>query len=35
MMPSAELVVLPECGHYLVIEQPGKAAEKIVAFIDG
>jgi 3-oxoadipate enol-lactonase len=35
MMPSAELVVLPECGHYLVIEQPEKAAEKIVAFIDG
>jgi 3-oxoadipate enol-lactonase len=35
MLPTAELVVLPDCGHYLVIEQPEKAAEKIVAFISG
>jgi pimeloyl-ACP methyl ester carboxylesterase len=33
MMPSARLEVLPECGHYLVIEQPELAAEKIRAFL--
>jgi 3-oxoadipate enol-lactonase len=32
-METAELVVLPDCGHYLVIEQPEAAAEKIVGFI--
>jgi 3-oxoadipate enol-lactonase len=31
---SAELMILPDCGHYLVIEQPRLAAEKIVEFLD-
>lgn len=31
-LPTAELHVLPNCGHYLVIEQPELAAEKIAAF---
>jgi pimeloyl-ACP methyl ester carboxylesterase len=34
LLPAAELVVLQDCGHYLVIEQPEKAAEKIVEFIN-
>jgi 3-oxoadipate enol-lactonase len=34
-MQDAELIVLPDCGHYLVIEQPELCAEKIVAFIYG
>ena len=33
MRPAAEIVVLPECGHYLVIEQPEQATELIVQFI--
>jgi 3-oxoadipate enol-lactonase len=33
LMPDAELVVVPECGHYLVIEQPERATEAIIAFI--
>ena len=33
IMPSARLVVLPDCGHYLVIEQPELAAREIVAFL--
>ena len=32
-MHTAEMVVLPDCGHYLVIEQPEAAADAIVAFI--
>ena len=32
LWPQAEVVVLPQCGHYLVIEQPEKAAELIVRF---
>lgn len=32
--PSAELAVLPECGHYLVIEQPKLAAERIFEFLN-
>jgi 3-oxoadipate enol-lactonase len=31
---SAELVILPECGHYLVIEQPQLAADKIFDFLN-
>jgi pimeloyl-ACP methyl ester carboxylesterase len=31
-LPSAELVVLEKCGHYLVIEEPERAAAAIVAF---
>jgi pimeloyl-ACP methyl ester carboxylesterase len=33
MMKSARLEVLPECGHYLVIEQPERAAHEIIAFL--
>ena len=32
LRPQAEVVMLPQCGHYLVIEQPEKAAELIVRF---
>ena len=32
-IPGAELVVLPDCGHYLVIEQPERASEEIVRFM--
>jgi pimeloyl-ACP methyl ester carboxylesterase len=32
-MQNAELAVLPDCGHYLVIEQPKLCAEKIVEFV--
>ena len=34
-LANAELIVLPECGHYLVIEQPELAADKIIAFLKG
>lgn len=33
MMKNSELVVLPSCGHYLVIEQPRAAADRIVEFL--
>lgn len=32
--PDARLHVLPECGHYLVIEQPHLAMEKILGFLN-
>lgn len=32
-IPGAELVVLPDCGHYLVIEQPELATAEIVRFM--
>jgi pimeloyl-ACP methyl ester carboxylesterase len=32
-MATAELHVLPDCGHYLVIEQPAAAAARIVPFL--
>jgi pimeloyl-ACP methyl ester carboxylesterase len=35
MLPGAELEVLPDCGHYLVIEQPGRAATRIRGFLAG
>jgi pimeloyl-ACP methyl ester carboxylesterase len=35
MLPGAELEVLPDCGHYLVIEQPGRAAARIRGFLAG
>lgn len=31
---GCESHVLPECGHYLVIEQPGRAAELITTFLN-
>ena len=34
MLPRAEMEVLPECGHYLVIEQPRLATERIVSFLN-
>lgn len=33
LLPSSELVVLPDCGHYLVIEQPEQASRHIVDFL--
>lgn len=35
VIPEAELHVLEECGHYLVLEQPERAAELIKKFILG
>lgn len=35
MRPDWEMVILEQCGHYLVIEQPEKAAEHIVPFLKG
>lgn len=32
-LPAAEITVIPDCGHYLVIEQPRAAADSIVEFI--
>jgi 3-oxoadipate enol-lactonase len=34
MRPEWEMTVLPECGHYLVIEQPEQAAQLITAFLN-
>jgi 3-oxoadipate enol-lactonase len=34
MRPDAQIVVLPSCGHYLVIEQPEQAASLIVNFVN-
>jgi 3-oxoadipate enol-lactonase len=33
MIPGATLKILPECGHYLVIEQPELASDHITAFL--
>lgn len=33
VLPGARSVVLPQCGHYLVIEQPGAAAALIGDFL--
>lgn len=33
LMPTAQLEVLPDCGHYLVIEQPQLAADAICRFV--
>jgi len=35
MLPGATLTVIPDCGHYLVIEQPELATAKIVDFMAG
>jgi 3-oxoadipate enol-lactonase len=32
-LPDAELVVLADCGHYLVIEQPRAAAHEVARFL--
>ena len=32
-LPGAETVVLRECGHYLVVEQPEQAAALITEFL--
>ena len=34
MLAHCETEVLPECGHYLVIEQPQRATERIVEFLN-
>jgi 3-oxoadipate enol-lactonase len=34
-LPNAELHIIPDSGHYLVIEQPEVAAAKISKFING
>ncbi len=33
VIPDCETVVLSECGHYLVLEQPDKAAELVKEFL--
>jgi pimeloyl-ACP methyl ester carboxylesterase len=33
LLPNCELSVLPECGHYLVIEQPEAASARIAEFL--
>ena len=33
VIPGCRMVVLPECGHYLVIEQPEKVTQLIVDFM--
>lgn len=33
ILPDAKLIVIEQCGHYLVIEQPEKAAEHIIEFM--
>ena len=33
MFVDSEMEVLPECGHYLVIEQPARATARIVEFL--
>jgi 3-oxoadipate enol-lactonase len=35
LIPDNRLVVLPDCGHYLVIEQPQRACDEIVRFLAG
>jgi len=32
-LPNCELMILPECGHYLVIEQPEHAGALIKEFL--
>jgi len=32
-LPNCELKVLPDCGHYLVLEQPARAAALIAEFL--
>ncbi len=34
LLPDCRMVVLPECGHYLVLEQPEKAAAEIASFLN-
>ena len=33
MMPAAQMEIVPDCGHYLVIEQPVLAAARIATFL--
>ena len=33
LIPNAQMEILPDCGHYLVIEQPEAAAARIAAFL--
>ena len=34
MIPNCETIVLSDCGHYLVLEQPAKAAELVKEFLN-
>ena len=34
VIPSSELHVLDDCGHYLVLEQPEQATRLIVDFVN-
>jgi 3-oxoadipate enol-lactonase len=34
-LPDCRMETLPECGHYLVIEQPAMAADTIMEFLGG
>ncbi len=33
LLPSSDLIVIPDCGHYLVIEQPEAASRHITDFL--
>jgi pimeloyl-ACP methyl ester carboxylesterase len=35
LIPDARMEIIPDCGHYLVIEQPQAAAARIVSFLNG
>lgn len=35
LIPDSQLIVIPESGHYLVIEQPEVASRHIVDFVNG
>lgn len=35
LFPSAETATIPEAGHVLPIEQPGRFAEAVLSFLDG
>jgi 3-oxoadipate enol-lactonase len=35
LIPSSTLEVIPDCGHYLVIEQPELATQSILKFLKG
>jgi pimeloyl-ACP methyl ester carboxylesterase len=32
-MPQARLVVLPDCGHFVYLEQPERSATAITEFL--
>ena len=34
LLPACEMVVLPDCGHYLVLEQPHLVSERVTGFLN-